>query len=91
MSNQDLLQKVTELKELKVMAEELADQIAAIEGAIKDVMTAQGVDKLLIGAFKVTWMKYTSKRLDSKAIKAELPDIYDRYSVTTEARRFCVA
>ncbi len=91
MSNQDLLQKVTELKELKVMAEELADQIAAIEGEIKDEMTAQGTDKLLIGAFKVTWTKYTSKRLDSKAIKAELPDIYERYSVTTEARRFCVA
>ena len=91
MSNQDLLQKVTELKELKVMAEELADQIAAIEGEIKDEMTAQGTDKLLIGVFKVTWTKYTSTRLDSKAIKAELPDIWKRYSVTTEARRFSVA
>ena len=91
MGQSELLQKVTELKELKVMAEELADQIAAIEGEIKDEMTAQGTDKLLIGAFKVTWTKYTSKRLDSKAIKAELPDIYDRYSVTTEARRFNVA
>ena len=91
MSNQDLLQKVTTLKELKVMAEELADQISAIEGEIKDEMTAQGTDKLLLGAFKVTWTKYTSTRLDSKAIKADLPDIWKRYSVTTEARRFSVA
>lgn len=91
MSNQDLLQKVTELKELKVMAEELADQITAIEGVIKDEMTAQGVDKLLIGPFKVSWTKYTSTRLDSKGLKAELPDVWIRYSVTTEARRFSVA
>ncbi len=91
MSNLDLLAKVQQLKELKVMAEELDDEIRAIEDTIKDEMNSQGTDKLLIGAFKVTWTPYTSTRLDSKAIKAELPELYARYSVTTHARRFAVS
>ena len=91
MSNNELLSKVEELREYKVMADELADQIAALEGEIKNEMTAQGVDRLTVGGYKVSWIKYSSTRIDSKALKSQEPDIWHRYSVTTEARRFSVA
>ena len=48
MSAQELTKKVRELKELKVMAEELAAEITAIEDEIKTVMTAQGTDEITV-------------------------------------------
>lgn len=91
MSQNDLLAKVTELKELKVLAEEIADQIAALEEAVKAEMTAQETDRLLIGTFKVTWTKYTSNRFDSKTFKADQPDLYAQYLREVPAQRFAVA
>lgn len=91
MSNNELLVKIKDLKELKVMADELADQIAAIEGEIKGELTLQGVDRLAVGPYKISWTRYITRRLDSKALKAELPDVYSRFAVESEARRFCVA
>jgi len=91
MSQNDLLAKVTELKELKVLAEEIADQIAALEEAVKAEMTAQETDKLLIGTFKVTWTKYTSNRFDSKTFKVDHADLYQQYLKEVPAQRFAVA
>lgn len=84
MSQKELLAQVTELKELKAMAQELADRISDIEDAIKAEMAARETDKLVVGPFKLSWTPYKSTRLDSKALKAEMPDIWGRYSVTTE-------
>ena len=91
MGHQELLKTITELKELKVMADELADQITALEDTIKAEMAARDVDKLTIGAFKITWTRYTSSRFDSKAFKATHAELYDQYCKPVEARRFAVA
>ena len=91
MGQTELLAKVTELKELKVMAEELADQIAELEAAVKEEMAAQNTDKLLIGSFKVTWTRYTSSRFDSKTFKADHADLYQQYVKEVPAQRFAVA
>lgn len=90
MTNAELLKTVSDLKGLMNMAAELQDQISALEDSVKAEMTAQNLDRFFIGDFKVLWTSYQSKRLDSKALKAELPDIYNRYAVTTTARRFSV-
>ena len=91
MGNSELLNKVTELKELKTMAEELADRITELEDDVKAEMTARDTDKLIIGAFKITWTRYTSSRFDSKAFKATHAELYEQYSKPIEARRFMVA
>ena len=91
MGHQELLKTVSELKELKVMADELADQITALEDSIKAEMTARDVDKLTIGAFKVTWTAYTTNRFDSKGFKATHAELYNQYCKPVETRRFAVA
>lgn len=91
MSANELSSKIRDLKELKAMAEELAAEISAAEDAIKAEMTARGVDELNVDVFKVKWKAVKSSRIDTKAIKAELPDVASRYTITTETRRFTVA
>ena len=53
MSTIELTSKVKELKELKMMAEELAAEITAIEDSIKAEMTARETDELITGEYKI--------------------------------------
>ncbi len=54
-------------------------------------MTAQGVDTLTGTDWKATWKAVTSSRLDSTALKKELPEIAARFVKQTTARRFVLA
>ena len=91
MTYNELTAKATELKELKVLAEELKAQIAALEDEVKQEMTSQGTDTLLVGPVKITWKSYTSKRFDSTGFRKDHADLYSEYSKTVEAKRFLVA
>lgn len=83
--------KVQELRELKRMAAELADEINSIEDALKAEMQARETDTLSGLDWKITWKSVTSSRLDSKALKAELPEIAARYMKQSASRRFVLA
>ena len=91
MSTIELTSKVKELKELKLMAEELAAEITAIEDSIKAEMTARETDELITGEYKIRWKKVTSNRFDTTAFKKIHADLYEQYTKTTETRRFTVA
>jgi predicted phage-related endonuclease len=91
MVDKELTAKVRELKELKLMAEELAAQIGSIEDEVKAEMTARGVEEMILDVFKVKWTRYTSTRFDTTAFKAAHKDIYDLFAKPVEARRFSVA
>ena len=54
-------------------------------------MDAQGVDTLSGTDWKVTWKPVTSARLDSSALKKELPEIAARFMKQTTTRRFVLA
>ena len=84
-------QKVKELRELRRMQEELAAEIEAIQDELKAHMGAHGMDTLLGFDWKVTWKSVTSSRLDTTALKKELPDIAARFMKQTTARRFVLA
>ena len=90
MSTQEISSKVKELRELKRMQEELADEIAALEDAIKAHMDAVGLDTLTTNDARIRWAEYTSSRLDAKALRRDLPELAERYTRTTTARRFSV-
>ena len=83
--------KVKELRELRRFAEEIAAEIEAIQDEIKAEMTAKGVDEIAGADFKVTWKEITSTRLDTAALKKDLPDIAARYAKTSTARRFTIS
>ena len=88
MSTATIIAKVTELQELKRMQEELNATIESITDEIKDAMGEQ--EELSAGAFRITWKPVTTSRIDTTALKNELPDVAARYLKTSTTRRFCV-
>ena len=91
MSMNELEAKVAELRELRRMADELAGEIAATEDELKAYMTANNADELHGPSFKITCREVTSSRLDSKALKAAAPELWQRFTKQTTTRRFIVA
>lgn len=91
MAVKDIISKLNELNDLRRMAEEIAAEIEAIQDEIKAHMTAQDADTITAGAFKVTWKAVSSTRIDTAALKKDLPEIWQEYGKTTTARRFTVA
>lgn len=91
MSTNELTTKVKELKELKAMAEELAAEITAIEDAIKAEMTARDTEEMIIDVFKVRWTRVSSNRFDTSAFKKAMPELAEKFTKTTESRRFSIA
>ncbi len=83
--------KVKELRELRRMSDELAGEIESLQDEIKAEMTAREVDTLTGFDWKVTYKTVKSSRLDSKALKAELPEVAARYMKETTSRRFLLA
>ena len=77
-----------DLQELKRMREELDAEIEAAQDAIKAEMGE--AESITAGAYKITWKAIESTRLDGKALKAALPEIAARFTVTSTVRRFCV-
>lgn len=80
--------KIRDLQELKRMREELETEITAIEDEIKAAMGK--MEAVTVGAYKVTWKPVESSRIDTAALKKELPDIAARFTKTITARRFCI-
>ena len=88
MSNPTLENTIHEILDLKRMREELDAEITALEDSIKAVM---GDEELLTaGAYKVSWKTFTSSRIDTTALKKELPEIAAQYTKQTTARRFSI-
>lgn len=87
----DYTKIVDQLRELKRMQEEITAEIENIENQIKADMTAAQTDEFRGVTYKITWKAYTQNRLDSKALKADLPDIAARYTKTQEYKRFLIA
>jgi len=87
-ANSDIITKVQELMELRRMAEELQTEIDALQEAVKSFMGSE--ETMIAGAFKVSYKSVTSSRLDSTALKKELPDVAARFMKQTVTRRFTV-
>ena len=88
MSNPTLESTIHEILDLKRMREELDAEITALEDSVK---VAMGEEELLTaGAYKVSWKTFTSSRIDTTALKKELPDIAAHYTKQTTARRFSI-
>ena len=91
MSTNEMNAKARALKRMKAKAEELAEQMSAIEAEIKAEMEAQGVEEITAGTIKIRWTKIISNRLDTAALKKAVPDIAALFTKPTESRRFTIA
>lgn len=89
MSTNEIAAKCRELRELQALIDEAEAEADAIRDALKLAMGAE--TELRAGEYKLTWKPVTTSRLDTKALRAALPDVAARFSRESTTRRFCVA
>jgi predicted phage-related endonuclease len=87
----DINALMAELAQYIRMQEEAAAMVETLKDQLKAQMQAAGVDTLAGAEHKATYKAVTSCRVDTTALKKDLPEIAARYTKTTEARRFTFA
>ena len=90
MTTTELTSTVRELKELKLMASEIASDIENLEDRIKSEMTTRNTEELIVDTFKIRWTTMTSHRFDSSAFKLTHSELYQQYVKPIETRRFTI-
>ena len=90
MSTSELIGKIRELKELKSYAEEIAEEITALEDIIKAEMIERNTEEMTVDVFKIRWTRMTNNRFDTTAFKKTHADLYAQYTKQTESRRFSI-
>lgn len=86
LTNRQINNRINKLEELAREIKELE----ALQDAIKDELKAHMGDSEHIETelYKLNYAKVETERLDSKALKNDLPDVYGKYTKTTKSRRF---
>ena len=83
--------RIKKLSALKEQIAQLQEQAEEIKTELKADLEEKGLNELKIKNFLIKWKEIVSNRLDGKALKAALPEIYNQYCRPTSSRRFTVA
>lgn len=90
MSTKELDARVSTLKSLMQEIESMTAEAEAIKDELKMEMANRGEETLAGTGWKASWKVIESSRIDTKALKAALPDVAARYTVTSKTSRFCL-
>ena len=82
--------RVKRLQEIEAQQKELETAAEAIRAELKADMEKKGLDELKTKNFILRWKEIISNRLDSKALKAALPDVYGQFCKASTSRRFTI-
>lgn len=77
-----------ELAQYTRIMEEAAATVDGLKDEIKKYMEEHNTDIITGNEHKATYKAVTSSRLDSTALKRDMPDIAAQYTKTTETKRF---
>ena len=82
---------MAELAQYSRMAEEIAATVDGLKDTIKKYMEENQLETLTGNEHKATYKTVTSSRIDTTALKRNCPDIAEKYTKTTETKRFTFA
>ena len=82
---------MAELAQYTRLQEEAAAMVEALKDAIKKYMEENQLETLTGNEHKATYKTVTSSRIDTTALKRNDPDIAEKYTKTTETKRFTFA
>ena len=77
-----------ELAQYTRIMEEAAATVDGLKDEIKRYMDEHNMDILTGNEHKATYKAVTSNRIDTAALKKDMPDIAAQYTKTTETKRF---
>lgn len=87
-ASQNLNEIMSELAQYTRMAEEIAATVDSLRDILKKHMEENGLEVLTGEEHKATYKAVTSSRIDTTALKRDMPEIAAKYTKTTETRRF---
>lgn len=82
--------RVKKLQAIEAQRKELEAAAEAIRAELKADMEERGVEELRTQNFILRWKEIVSRRIDSKALKAALPDVYGQFCRVSSFRRFTI-
>ena len=91
MTDRQINNRIAKLQAIEAQQRELEAQADAIRAELKADLESKGEDEHNTGSFVIRWKEIISHRLDSKALKAALPDVFATYSRESVSRRFTIA
>ena len=77
-----------ELAQYTRIMEEASAIVDGLKDEIKRYMEEHNTDILTGNEHQATYKAVTSSRIDTNALKKDMPDIASRYTKTTETKRF---
>ena len=83
--------RIKKLQAIEAQQKELDVAADAIRAELKADLEEKGLQELKTKNFIVRWKEIVSSRLDGKALKAALPDVYSQFCKASTSRRFSVA
>lgn len=83
MTKKELENKINELRSLKALQQETADEVKAIEVEIIDYMKENNLDIEITDTATVTYKSQTRKTFDKKKLENKLGDLSNYEKVTT--------
>lgn len=84
--NLDALMK--EIAEYTRLSEEVSATLDSLKDTLKKYMDENGLDSIAGNEHKASYKAVTSSRIDTTALKRDMPEIAAKYTKTTETRRF---
>lgn len=82
---------MTELAQYTRLQEETAAIIDGLKDQLKTYMNENGLEVLQGDEHKATYKAVTSSRIDTTALKKELPEVAQRFTKSTTTTRFIFA
>lgn len=90
MSERMLLNRIKKYKDLEAQRTAIEKEMEALKADLLADMQEKGLEEQKAGNWVIRWTKVLTNRLDSKALKAELPELAARFTKQTESRRFSI-
>jgi len=91
MTNKQLDNRIKKLQALEAQQKELEKQAEEIRAELKADLESKGEEEHDTGNFIIRWKEIITNRLDSKALKKALPDVFAMYTIVSASRRFTIA
>lgn len=91
MTNKQLDNRIKKLQALEAQQKELEKQAEEIRAELKADLESKGEEEHDTGNFIIRWKEIITNRLDCKALKKALPDVFAMYSCVSTSRRLTIA
>lgn len=91
MTNTQIDNRVRKLKALEAEQKALEAEAEAIKAELKAELEANEAEEMSTPNFTIRWKEVISNRLDSKALKAAMPTVYEKFCKSSATKRFTIA